>query len=712
MAIKVLIVDPDISFVLPVKRALEQFGEFSANVFTTARAATEAIQREPQDVAVLDFNVEDMDLPTLISTIRRIQPGLYILVSPRNAGEMAQVASIDAQGSISKPYLARQIAPIIREALSARARQIKADSERRADLDKLVLKPEPAPQPDDTFYRVLAAMYSGKSGKLSTSEQKAVDAALASGQLPAIPSADTPAEQPPDDLPEQQVSAAPVIAEPEIPHDATIRDLVSGQPSQPAEPAVQVEQPEQSEQSDDAQPATVPELTVHPEPDLDQTPLVASLALSTAEDETIPLESLTPPAFIARVEQELGIAWVAQTPANADLPTLVGPTIPVDEESVGDIHSDTQPIGGLVQEHLERIRPADPVITPSVHPPSQPEPEPPAIKPEPPPTAEPAAGISTEPSTESSDELSMPAAQEPPITAEPVASDSVEPVQTVASLAAQLTQLTVTLASQATLITRGHELIASAGRLETRAMAGVAETILTAWRDQSEQTGSLVRFINVPGVGDYLLYSTATTGNMVLSMLFPADTPLRDIRRQARALVAALDNVPKPPTSAADSEADITLLSRPTDPRPPDGLHNATAQPVEAEPPAVVENNTPPQVEGPYIGYSFVWLPRVNALSTDMAGVLLDWINAIAAGHSWQIQGVEAQPSYVTVQISLPASDTPTSAVETLMQETAARADDTSLWADAYYIVTPSRAVTQQEIANFMEYRRSAQDAA
>src|SRR5438045_8137564 len=95
MAIKVLIVDPDISFVLPIKRALEQFGEFSVSVFTTARAATEAIQREAQDVAVLDFNVEDMDLPTLISALRRVQPGLYVLVSPRHAADTARFASLD-----------------------------------------------------------------------------------------------------------------------------------------------------------------------------------------------------------------------------------------------------------------------------------------------------------------------------------------------------------------------------------------------------------------------------------------------------------------------------------------------------------------------------------------------------------------------------------------------------------------------------------------
>jgi hypothetical protein len=46
------------------------------------------------------------------------------------------------------------------------------------------------------------------------------------------------------------------------------------------------------------------------------------------------------------------------------------------------------------------------------------------------------------------------------------------------------------------------------------------------------------------------------------------------------------------------------------------------------------------------------------------------------------------------------------------MRETAARANDPALWADAYYIVAPGRAVTQQEIASFMEYRRDSQDAA
>src|SRR5229473_2416080 len=86
-------------------------------------------------------------------------------------------------------------ATICSMAMAARARQAKAESERRVDLDKLQPAPEPAAQPDDTFYRVLAAMYNA-TGKLSTSEQKAVQAAEASAEVSAGESPEQPPEQP------------------------------------------------------------------------------------------------------------------------------------------------------------------------------------------------------------------------------------------------------------------------------------------------------------------------------------------------------------------------------------------------------------------------------------------------------------------------------------------------------------------------------------
>jgi hypothetical protein len=238
-------------------------------------------------------------------------------------------------------------------------------------------------------------------------------------------------------------------------------------------------------------------------------------------------------------------------------------------------------------------------------------------------------------------------------------------------------------------------------------VAGIIVSITQAWQGATDDGNALVRFINIPGVGDYLLYSTRTIESMTLSMLFPAETPLRVIRQQARQLIKALESVPEPPPG--EPEASPTLPSRPTDLRPPDGLHDTVVESVEAAPAAPILT---PRAEGPFTGYAFVWLPRESVLKEDVAPVVLDWINGVAVAHLWMIDGVEVQPTYVAVQISIPANDTPTQTVETLMRETAARANDPALWADAYYIVSPGRAVTQQEIANFMEYRRDAQTAA
>jgi hypothetical protein len=185
--------------------------------------------------------------------------------------------------------------------------------------------------------------------------------------------------------------------------------------------------------------------------------------------------------------------------------------------------------------------------------------------------------------------------------------------------------------------------------------------------------------------------------------------PLKEIRRQAKALIAALENVPE----KSEAEASITLPSRPTDLRAPEGLRGAMAESsLPGQEAAPTTPLTPPRAEGPYAGYAFVWLPRADTLPSEVIDHLLDWIHDTATAHLWQLEGAEIQPQYVTVQVSIPANETPTATVEALMQDTATRSGNPALWADAYYIVAPGRPVTQQEIASFMEYRRSAQDAA
>src|SRR5258707_11426760 len=149
MSTRVLIVDPDIAFAVPVKRALEQAGNYSVSVFASAKAALELVQRQPQDVVVLDFHIDDMPLSTLIAALRVIQPGLFILTSPRTEAEVARLPALDSQGSITKPYYARQLEPVIRQAMAARSSLAKrASQEARSEQKKgEILAVEPSVEP-------------------------------------------------------------------------------------------------------------------------------------------------------------------------------------------------------------------------------------------------------------------------------------------------------------------------------------------------------------------------------------------------------------------------------------------------------------------------------------------------------------------------------------------------------------------------------------
>jgi hypothetical protein len=647
---------------------------------------------------------------------------LFILASPRTNDHVAQLPALDVQGSITKPYFARQLVPVIREAAAARARLAKKERERRVEAQSAQYVqsananaptdtvapvapppqiPEPAVQPDDTFQRLIR--------QLSTNESSA---ALG---LP-------PAE----------------VEEPPIPDDATIRDLVSGQPRSPAPPA-----PPESMPEVDSIWEAPPEPAPQPEPISD----LAVAALNITNDDTVPMEHVTPEIVIAKadpnladfplpvwphkanvqssaqhisdfeepprtdqdtpktgqrpaVSVEAALAEIAQAAERAEIDEVdeIGGVGKVDALAEPlSIDGDTEPGGGVVQRKLEEI-PQDRII---------------------PPVEEVEVGAQPEAPL---DEPSFVATilEEAPPTAFAQVPIPVEDVEPAATVAVQLTQVTVNSTARATLLSSADtgELLASAGSLDEQAIANVLTNITAAWQGADDGGSALVRFIHIAKLGDFLLYSTRTVEAMILSMLFPSETPLRIIRQQARQLIQALESVPEPPP--LEAEAATTLPSRPTDLRPPDGLREAISDSQELTLEAAAEASQPhpqapippPRAEGPYTTYAFVWLPQSSTISQDVSDVLVDWLTAIATEHAWQVEGVEVQPTYITVQISIPANETPTATVEILMHDTAARANEQALWADAYYIVAPGRAVTQQEIASFMEYRRDAQDAA
>jgi DNA-binding NarL/FixJ family response regulator len=264
MATRILIVDPDLQFTSRLKPAIEAAGDFIVRTCASGGLALDIVKDDPQDVAVLDFDV--LGMPDLINWLREVQPGIYLLVTPRTASHAAQIADLNVQGSVTKPYFARQIVPVIIEAAAAKKRfEQQADQRKR---DSHTLEPVSKIVPDETFRRMTEA------GHTDTTKKRASSA--------------TPAT---------------TIPEPPLPDDATIGDLVSGQTTgkRTAQEVAQI-----ADTSVMATPPSLPEATPAPvlEPALDaDSPSVAMKALEVSTDDT-PLDKVSVQAVVEQINTE------------------------------------------------------------------------------------------------------------------------------------------------------------------------------------------------------------------------------------------------------------------------------------------------------------------------------------------------------------------------------------------------------------------------
>jgi DNA-binding response OmpR family regulator/REP element-mobilizing transposase RayT len=114
-----------------------------------------------------------------------------------------------------------------------------------------------------------------------------------------------------------------------------------------------------------------------------------------------------------------------------------------------------------------------------------------------------------------------------------------------------LARLSLSSAAQAALITKGDRLWAYAGQLPQAAMLELAEIIIgnkSKANIRTRRESDLARFIHLAEMdGDYLLYKTDLSEDMVLAMAFDAGTPFSEIRIQTGALARALVSPPEFP---------------------------------------------------------------------------------------------------------------------------------------------------------------------
>jgi DNA-binding response OmpR family regulator len=119
MTTLVLLIDSDIPFMVNIKKALEDTGQFRVSLAANGPAAEDALRRVAHDVAVVDFDVSDRDIMELLRLLRNAQPGLPVIVAPHTNLQAERTQFLDIQGVIDRPYTARSLIPYIREVLGS-----------------------------------------------------------------------------------------------------------------------------------------------------------------------------------------------------------------------------------------------------------------------------------------------------------------------------------------------------------------------------------------------------------------------------------------------------------------------------------------------------------------------------------------------------------------------------------------------------------------
>lgn len=163
----------------------------------------------------------------------------------------------------------------------------------------------------------------------------------------------------------------------------------------------------------------------------------------------------------------------------------------------------------------------------------------------------------------------------------------------VGRAAQYLTTLTLESSASAALLMRGQQLIAFAGQCSKRDADELASVVAANWAKDGGGggQGAQVRFLHLSSGADYLVYSTLAAAEVVLSMAFQAETPLGQIRKQAKRATEALLQAPAIEATAPAQTQLQTADATQTQPSP-SITGNLAPESPRSGPPAVAEPAT------------------------------------------------------------------------------------------------------------------------
>jgi REP element-mobilizing transposase RayT/DNA-binding NarL/FixJ family response regulator len=300
-----------------------------------------------------------------------------------------------------------------------------------------------------------------------------------------------------------------------------------------------------------------------------------------------------------------------------------------------------------------------------------------------------------------------------------------------------LTQLSLESASQAALITRGEKVWAYAGELPKQAADELANAVATDAANGNN--ADLARFIHLNATkSDYMMYATALGGDYTLALVFDAQMPFSQMRAQVSQVAKALASAPlemreleakSAPSAVAEQSVAGQRLGTARFEMP--SGEPAASQPGRTErkqepawPGRTTEYKQPtsaqPAAEG-MLRYAFVLVPRLpkHRLEGDLAEKLATWLPELCVAYAWRLESMTVQPGFLQWMVSMPAGESPETAVRTLDAQLSLRIFDEfprigrdnpsgHFWAPGFMVLTGT-APTAAQVNEYVEQTRARQ---
>lgn len=323
--------------------------------------------------------------------------------------------------------------------------------------------------------------------------------------------------------------------------------------------------------------------------------------------------------------------------------------------------------------------------------PPEPPPAPPKTLPEPPPRPEAAPAPVQQIPIEPDDWDADLRAGDPEVTSDstPVLATGAIDDPYIAQLAVSLTESSLEMTAEAVLLTRDRQIVAFSGRMTRDELAELRAILNDDWDAKADE--ARMRFVDLPGTNkDLMVYSRLTVDNLTLTLIFAHTTPLKDIRRQGRRLLDALQAVP---------EAPVEFIA------PAPEQNGSSDSDLAVEPPD----------DGTRTTYAYVWTMRDpnGTLPRNVAQAIVSGMSVQLREQSWFIRELRATDDYVYLYGDSPADQPPPTAIRDLKRRSAHIAhmqntafDPGTLWSEGYLVVAPGRHLEPEEIQQFVQFAR------